>query len=196
MEEDIVENVLLEMFIVKEENFANPSPRWIGWIKSNLKGEDRMRRLVMLAMVIIVATPAFASGPWDGVKAEQGVRYDTGTDHPPFTSDQRGLGTLTLGGWVYAVIGTANYAVGNEVAGMAWVPVGTGVGIWREIRSNPAKDGKYRYSGQYVTGESAKWVRSTRDIGWNDLAQYSAPGILGMRKARDLTGKPFEVIGS
>lgn len=153
-----------------------------------------MKKMMAFLMVLALASPAWADGTWDGLRVTQGVRYETGPDHPPFDKKQAVIVTCLLGEWMQALTAGTVVAAGmQEYAAMGWVSVAMVVGSIREIQTNPAKYGKFRYNGQMVAGESAKWRRSATDIGWNELAPYSTDGP-GRSKWEPQT--PFDRIGS
>ena len=62
-----------------------------------------------------------------------------------------------------------------EGAGLAGLSTIMALGIWREIVTNPAKRGLYRYAWQPdAAGEYRKWAKPTGR--WRDLAAYREAG--------------------
>lgn len=153
-------------------------------------------RAIALVLSLMLVTPAFGMGAWDGLKVEQGSEYETGPDHPAFSGQSAVGSTLGVAGlpiYMASMTSQAGFAKVQEVTGFAWVPVQMAIGTWLEARTAPSKVGMHEYNGHVVTGESAKWERDPDHVGWNRLARYSTFGP-GVDKTHD-TGMAFDRIG-
>ena len=155
-------------------------------------------RIIALMLSMVLVTPAFGMGAWDGMKSENEVyQAFEQVDHPPFTSDNRGLmtlGVVAVPVYQAATIGwtSAAHASFSELTNFWFVPYGIVVGAWLESRSAPAKFGKYEYNGHEGNGEVAKWQRDPEHPGWNRLTRYDTIGP-GTPERGD-TGMPFDRI--
>lgn len=152
------------------------------------KGGTTMR-VIALLLVMLLVTPAFGMGAWDGLK-EQGKVYETGPDHPPVGSAQ-GAVLATMGvvsNPIYQALTTgvesAAHASFMELQGFGvfhWAMV---QGPILEARTAPSKVGKFEHNGHVVTGEGAKWERDPDHVGWNRLVRYDTIGP-GSDKTKD-----------
>ena len=164
----------------------------------NLNNGGIKMRTIALLLTLFLASPALASGPWDGLRAQTDVyqAYEQ-TDHPPTGSAQavsgHTLGVVGVPVYLATTTGWAGAQVWQELTGFWFVGYGMTVGPWLEARTAPSKVGKFEYNGHVVTGEAAKWERDPDHVGWNRLARYDTYGP-GVDKAHD-TGMAFDRIG-
>ena len=90
----------------------------------------------------------------------------------PVSEKVAGVGAIGAGA-VLASVATGGLAAGlMEYMTAGVFAGGIVVGVWREIVTDPAKVGKFRYAGQdAATGEDRKWTRMT-GTRWKGLAAY------------------------
>jgi len=144
------------------------------------KGGVKMKTIaVMLSLVMV--SPAFASGAWDGLRPTTEVyqAYDQ-VDHPPTPSAQSSvlatLGVVQSPVYQALTLGWTGTALWSEIHSFWFVPYGMIVGSYLEHRSNPRKFGKFQHNGHAVTGENVKWERDPDHVGWNRLKRYDTVG--------------------